>query len=131
MLLPSTSERFLLLYTGTQLIMSGLRSFLSNLSPAKATVVFCTTLGLVTAIMVGGTGGLLSGIFAFSVWIVLGLFFGGVAWVVDTLSLWKNSLTRRSAAESDPALQVLRERYARGELDENQFESMLRYLKDV
>ena len=110
-------------------MMSGLRSFLSNLSPAKATFLFCTTIGLVTAIMVGGAGGLLNGMFAFSVWIVLGLFFGGIAWVVDTLSLWKNSLTRRSAADRGPALQALRERYARGELDENQFESMLRHLK--
>lgn len=109
----------------------GLRSFPFNLSPAKATFLFCTVIGLVTALLVGGAGSLLNGIFAFSVWIVLGLFFGCIAWVVDSLSLWKSSLTRPSMTHRDPAVQALRERYASGELDESQFESMLRRLKEV
>ena len=112
--------------------MSGVRSFLSNLSRAKATFLFCAVIGLVTSIFVGGgPGGLLNGIIAFSVWIVLGLFFGGIAWIVDTLSLWKSSLNRRSTADKDPALEALRERYAPGAIDENQFESMLQRLKEV
>ncbi len=111
-------------------MMSGVRSFLSNLSSAKATFLFCAAIGLVTAILVGaGPGGLLNGMLAFYVWIGLGLFFGGILWIVETVSLWKSSLTRRSTAEKDPALEVLRERYARGEIDEYRFESTQRRLK--
>jgi uncharacterized membrane protein len=114
------------------MVMSGVRNFLSNLSSAKATFLFCAAIGLVTGIHVGGgPGGLLNGMFAFYVWIVLGLFFGGIAWIVETVSLWKSSLTRRSTADKDPALEALRRRYARGEIDENLFESMLHRLKEV
>jgi uncharacterized membrane protein len=116
--------------------MSGLRSFLSNLSPAQSMFLVCVGLGVVTAALIGsvGTGGgpnVGFAFFAFITWVSLGLFFGGIAWIVDTLSLWRSSLTRRSSVERDPALQFLRERYARGELDENQFESMFRRLKEV
>jgi putative membrane protein len=87
--------------------------------------------GVVIAIFVGGATGVPNGMFAFAVWIGLGLFFGGIVWIIDTLSLWRSSLTRGSSAGKDPAVQALRERYARGELDENQFEAMLRHLREV
>jgi len=61
---------------------------------------------------------------------ILGLVLGGIAWVVDSLSSWRSSLTRPTAGR-DPALQALRERYACGEIDENQFEAMLSRLKEV
>jgi uncharacterized membrane protein len=116
--------------------MSGLRSFLSNLSPFQGTFLFCVAMGVATAVfggLVGASGGPNTefALIAFATWTTLGLFFGGMAWVVDTLSLRRRSLARRSAADRDPALQVLRERYARGELNENQFEEMLQHLKDV
>jgi len=67
---------------------------------------------------------------AFGGWMILGLVLGGIAWVVDSLSSWRSSLTRPTAGR-DPALQALRERYACGEIDENQFEAMLSRLKEV
>ena len=115
--------------------MSELRSFLFNPSPAEATLLFCTAMGVVTALVgsVGGSRGPdpLLIVSAVAIWIILGIIFGGVAWFVDTLSLWRTSLTVPSTVERDPALEALRERYARGEIDENQFETMLRRLREV
>jgi len=116
--------------------MSGLRSFLSNLSPFQGTFLFCVAMGLVTAVLgrsVGANGGanIEFALIALAMWIILGIFFGGIARIVDTLSLWRRSLARRSAADRDPALQSLREIYARGELNENQFEATLQHLKEV
>ena len=116
--------------------MSGLRGFLSNLSPAQGMFLFCVSLGAVIAVLAGSFGAgsapnLAFVILVFATWTGLGLFFGVIVWVADTLSLWRSSLTRRSADNRDPALQALRERYARGELDENQFEAMLKRLKEV
>jgi len=116
--------------------MSGLRSFLSNLSPFQGTFLFCVAMGIVTAVLgglVGASGGpnVEFALIAFVTWTILGLFFGGIAWVVDTLSVWRRSLARRSAWDRDTALQALRERYAHGEINENQFESMLQNLKEV
>jgi uncharacterized membrane protein len=115
--------------------MSGLRGSLYNLSPAEVTFLFCVAMGVLTA-SVGSVGGNRSPgpllvVYAVATWIVLGIIFGGLAWFVDTLSLWRTSLTLPSTVERDPALEALRERYARGEIDENQFETMLRHLKEV
>jgi len=116
-------------------MMSGLRHFLYNLSPAEATFLFCVAMGVLTA-SVGSVGGSRSPdpfqvVYALATWIVLGIIFGGIAWVVDTLSLYRSSLLGRSAPDTDSALQALKERYARGEIDENQFETMFRRLKEV
>lgn len=116
--------------------MSWLTNFLSSLSPAKSTFLFCTALGVSTAVMIGLVGGpggsnLVYLLIAFATWIVLGLLFGGIAWVIDTLSIWRTSLTMLSSDERDPAVDALRDRYARGEIDENQFDKMLRRLNEV
>src|SRR5713101_8723172 len=136
MLLRLHQQRISGITTLGRLEMSGLRTFLSNLSPFQGTFLFCVAMGVVTAVL-GGLVGASDGpniefaLIAFATWIILGLFFGGIAWVVDTLSLWRRSLSRGSAADRDPALQALRERYSRGELNENQFEAMLQHLKEV
>ncbi|OLD34609.1 MAG: hypothetical protein AUI50_05625 [Crenarchaeota archaeon 13_1_40CM_2_52_14] len=89
------------------------------------------TATLIGSVNAGGGPNVGFAFYAFITWVSLGIFFGAIVWVVDTLSLWRSSLTRHSSVERDPALQALRERYARGELDENQFELMFRRLKEV
>jgi putative membrane protein len=42
---------------------------------------------------------------------------------------WAVGRGRRGAAPADPALELLRERFARGEIDEQEFESRRRVLK--
>jgi uncharacterized membrane protein len=116
--------------------LSWLRSFLSNLSTFKRTFLFFLAMGIVTAVLggsvsVNGVPNIEFAVYGFATWVILGVFIGGISWIVDTLSLWRRSLARRSAADRDPALQALRERYARGELNENQFETMVQHLKEV
>ena len=61
--------------------MSELRSFLFNLSTAEATLLFCTAMGVVTALVgsVGGSRGPdpLLIVSAVAIWIILGIIFGG------------------------------------------------------
>ena len=94
----------------------------------------CGLIGALVALVGGLSPGpngtnLLFGLEAFAIWIVLGLFLGGIAWAVNTLSLWRRSLTKRLVPERDPAVEALRERYARGEIDQDQFDSMLHRLR--
>jgi hypothetical protein len=60
MLLRLDQEELLALLHWGRLEMSGLRSFLSNLSPFKAMFLFCVAMGVVTAVLgglVGASGG--------------------------------------------------------------------------
>jgi uncharacterized membrane protein len=116
--------------------LSWLGSFLSNLSTFKRTFLFFLAMGMLTALLGGSVGvngapNIEFAVYGFATWVIIGVFIGGIGWVVDTLSLWRRSLARRSGADRYPALQALRERYARGELSENQFETMLQHLKEV
>ena len=73
------------------------------------------------------------------VWLVIlvgAWYFGGLGWLIllgITGSLGGLAVTIHSLffcrIERDPALAVVRERYARGEIDEDQVESMLRRLE--
>lgn len=97
-------------------------------------LLVCGLLGALTALVGGLSPGpdgtnLLFGLEAFAIWLILGVFLGGIAWAASTLSLWRRSLTRRSVVERDPAVEALRERFARGEIDQNQFDSMLLRLR--
>ena len=74
--------------------------------------------------------------FVWAVILVVAWFFGGLGWLIllgITGSLGGLAVTVHSLffcrLERDPALAVLRERYARGEIDEGQVESMLRRLE--
>ena len=116
--------------------MSGVRQFLSNLGPASSVFLAFAVIGGGTALVGGLDPGandsnLLLGLFAFLVWVLIGLFFGGITWTVNTVRHWRRGLTTRMASERDPAVEVLRERYARGEIDQDQFESTLHRLKET
>lgn len=77
-----------------------LKNASTSLSPVL--VVFLSMIGIGGVLaMVGDTG--------FSVFfVVLGLFFGGVAWIANTVFSWR-SLLGRDRSERDPALEILRE----------------------
>ncbi len=57
-------------------------------------------------------------------WVVFVIGFAGVLPVVATLAAWYESRSQSSPDESDP-LDALRDRYARGEIDEAEFERRL------
>ncbi len=107
---------------------------LSSLSGPWSVFLACTMIGAVVAaigVSAPNTGidGEIFAIFMFGIWLCLGLLFGGIVWILSTVSMWRQSLAARSLDQRDPALELLRERYARGELDEAQFEAMLNRLK--
>ncbi len=103
--------------------MVELRHFPIILSPALVVFLSFISIGGVVAITWG------TDVYAGG-FIILGFVFGGLAWIVDTYFSLRWS-TRQRLVGRDPAVEVLRERYARGELDENQFEERLRRLKEV
>jgi Predicted membrane protein (DUF2078). len=57
-------------------------------------------------------------------WVVFIIGFAGVLPMVPTLTAWYESRSQSSTEESDP-LDALRDRYARGEIDEVEFERRL------
>jgi putative membrane protein len=79
----------------------------------------------------GGWGGMgyggFGGIFMIVFWIliIVGLVFL-IRWLIQSTSRGKTS----AGGSSTRALDILKERYARGEIDKNQFESMKRDLTD-
>jgi putative membrane protein len=77
----------------------------------------------------GGWGGMgwFGGIFMIVFWIliIVGLVFL-IKWLIQSTGHGKSS----AGASSTRALDILRERYARGEIDKTQFESMKRDLTD-
>ncbi len=105
-------------------MMLELRHFPISLSPAL--VVFLSFISIGGVLAITGEAEVLPGVF-----IILGLILGGLAWIVDALFSLRWSLTRQRLVDRDPAVEALRERYARGELDENQFEERLRHLKEA
>jgi len=87
-------------------------------------------LGVVSGLIGAGAGpnpGF--GLFFFATWTVIGLVHGGIAWLVEALASWRKPFARLAAGR-DAAIEALRERFARGEIDESQFDSMFRRLKD-
>ena len=117
--------------------MSGVIDFLNRLNrlgPFSMSLFVCGLIGalvaLVGALSPGPDGThLLFGLEALAIWIILGVFFGGIAWAVSTLSMWRRSLGKRVVPERDSAVEALRERYARGEIDRDQFDSTLQRLR--
>ena len=93
-------------------------------------VFVCGLIGALVAVVGGLSPGpngtnLIFGLEAFAIWIIIGIFLGALAWAVSTLSMWRRSLSKRSVLDRDPAVEALRERFARGEIGQDQFESML------
>ncbi len=71
-----------------------------------------------------GTGGVLMGVFMGLFWIVLVIAAAAIVWAV----LHKSS-GGKVGAESGPALHILEERYARGEIGKEEFEQKRRDLQ--
>ncbi len=60
---------------------------------------------------------------------VAGIAIAGVVYVFDTISLWRQSLTRQT--KRDPAAELARERYARGEISKEQLSHILQDLQQL
>jgi uncharacterized membrane protein len=86
-----------------------------SLQSVVGSLVIGTTLILAFALLAAGQ---------WWFWVVFVIGFAGVLPMVPTLTAWYESRSQSSTEESDP-LDALRDRYARGEIDEAEFERRL------
>jgi len=66
---------------------------LFNLSPARVVFLSCAAIGTVTAsaaLVASGRSDPKFAVLFFGVWMILGLFLGGIACVADSLASWRS-----------------------------------------
>jgi len=62
-------------------------------------------------------------------WVFTILFFGLIVWGIVVFVRWMSEQTRHTAKKEDSAIVILKERYAKGEIDKKEFEEKMKNLQ--